>query len=137
MKTIKNISLLLLAFTNIFFTACKDEDPIVEEDPKVVFDFTSPEAGAMYGKGDTVFINGMISHTTDLHGYEISIINGSSDDTVVFNNHEHMDGKMFHIHEKWVNNVTDHSNMTLRIEALTDHAGTVETKEIMFHCHPM
>lgn len=137
MKTLKNTSVILLALTALFFSACKDEDPIVEEDPKVVFDFSSPQASATYGKGDTIHINGMISHTLDMHGYEVSIINSSNNDTVVYNKHEHMDGKMFHIHEHWVNNVSDHSNMILRIDALTDHAGTKETKDIMFHCHPM
>ena len=137
MKTIKNISILLLAFTALFFSSCKDEDPIVEEDPKVVFDFSSPTAGAMFGLGDTIHIDGKISHTIDMHGYEVSIINTSHNDTVVFNDHGHVDGKMFHIHETWVNNVSDHSNMTLKIEAITDHAGNSETKEIMFHCHPM
>ena len=137
MKTIKNTSLLLLAFAALFFTACKDEEPIVEDDPKVVFDFSSPADASMFGKGDTIHIDGMISHTIDMHGYEISIINTSHNDTVVFNKHEHMDGKMFHIHEMWVNDVADHSNMTLKIDAITDHAGTTETKEIKFHCHPM
>ncbi|MFT5511878.1 MAG: hypothetical protein ACI8SE_000272 [Bacteroidia bacterium] len=127
----------MLAITATLFSACKDDDPTIVEDPSVVFDFSSPISGAMYGKGDTVFIDGMISYTKDLHGYKVSITNTSNSDTVVFNNHEHIDSKTFHIHEHWVNNVNYHSNMMLKIEAITDHAGTSETKELMFHCHPM
>ncbi len=137
MKTIKNITLLLAASTIILFASCKDENPVTDSSPAVSFEFSSPGEGATFSKGDTIFINGMISHTTDMHGYEVSIINTSHNDTIVYNKHQHMDGKMFHIHDHWVNSVEHHSNMTLKIEAITDHAGTKEHNEVAFHCHPM
>lgn len=121
------------------FSGCDDNDdePVTPTDPVVSFNFSSPEAGQTFSKGDTVFINGSISFENDMHGYEVSLINSSHGDTVVFNKHEHMDGKQFHIHEHWVNNVDHHSDMKLQIDALTDHAGTKETKTVSFHCHPM
>ncbi|MBO6515234.1 MAG: hypothetical protein JJ975_01615 [Bacteroidia bacterium] len=139
MNTSKFKYLIALTLLLSVISSCKeDEEPLPEpETPVVMFNFADPAAGATYSAGDTVAINGMISFENDMHGYEISIINTSHSDTVVFNKHEHMDGKMFHIHEHWVNNVMHHSNMQLKIEALTDHAGTRETKTINFHCHPM
>ena len=137
MKTIKTLMILFAATLVALISSCKDDNPIIVDDPFVSFEFSSPEGGATFGKGDTVFINGMISHTMDMHGYEVSIINNSHNDSVVYNEHSHNDGKMFHIHEHWVNSVEHHSNMTLKIEVLTDHAGNRETKEVLFHCHPM
>jgi hypothetical protein len=102
-----------------------------------MFNFTDPEAGKMYGKGDTVFINGMVSFENGLHGYEVSLVNTSHNDTVVFNKHEHAHGNSFHIHEHWVNSVMHHSDMELRIEVQTDHTDKAESKTIKFHCHPM
>ncbi len=135
----KNISIIAIVTLLTFsINACKDDEETVTPEPTAVtFDISDPVAGTMYGKGDTVFINGMISYDVEMHGYEINIINTSNNDTVVFNKHAHSDSKMFHIHEHWVNNVSGHSNMTLSIEALTDHSGASQTKEISFHCHPM
>lgn len=135
-KTYKTLFALIVLFT-ISFTACKkDDETTTPEDPKVNFSFTNPEAGKMYDNGDTVHMDGMISWENEMHGYEITLTNTSMD-SVVFSKHEHEDGNTFHIHEAWKNNVMHHSDMKLTIDALTDHDGAKETKEIIFHCHPM
>ncbi len=134
------ILIALLSISTITFHSCKeDKEPIVDPPaPTVQFDFTSPEDNKMYSKGDTVFIDGMMTFENGLHGYELSIINKSHNDTMVFNKHEHSHGNSVHVHEYWVNSVTHHSDMELMIEAHKDHSGdTKETKTIKFHCHPM
>lgn len=129
--------LLLLTMSLSIFSACDDDDePVIVDEPKVQFDFADPVAGSIYQSDDTVFINGMISFENDMHGYEVSLINKSHNDTMVFNKNEELDGKMIHVHAHWVNNVDHHSDMTLTIDALTDHSGTKQTKTIDFHCHP-
>lgn len=133
------IFFIALISVSLTFTSCKDDDVVVDPpaDPVVSFDFSSPASGTMFGKGDTIFIKGTISYETTMHGYELSIFNVSQNDTMVFNKHEHMDAKTFNIDEYWINNVDHHSDMKLRIDAVKDHMGTTETKEISFHCHPM
>jgi hypothetical protein len=135
-KTHKTLLLIAVLLT-ITFSACKDdEEATFPEVPIVDFTFTSPESGKMFGRGDTVYINGMISWENELHGYELTITNMSAD-SVVYTSHSHEDIKMIHIHKMWVNNLMHHSDMKLTIDAITDHVGAKETKEIMFHCHPM
>lgn len=138
MKAINYKFLVLLAAIITSLTSCKDDetDPIVET-PAVQFEISSPTTGAMYHLNDTVFVKAKITHTEELHGYEVSIINTSQNDTMVFNKHEHMDASSFDIDTYWVNQVTNHSNMKLIIDVMTDHSGTKETKEVSFHCHPM
>ena len=138
MNKSKYLLIALLSTVSVAFYSCKeDEEPIVET-PTVQFNFTNPIPGSMYSKGDTVFIDGMISFENGLHGYEVSIVNKSHNDTVVFNKHGHDHNTMFHIHDYWVNSVMHHSDMELQIEALTEHGGgKSETKTIKFHCHPM
>jgi len=138
MKTNKlTLIAILLAFTSSF-TSCKDDDtePVIET-PPVQFDISSPTTGSMYHLNDTVFIKAKISHTEELHGYEVSIVNISQNDTLVFNKHAHLDGTDFQIDEYWINNVSGHSNMKLIIDAITDHSGAKESSELSFHCHPM
>ncbi len=137
MKKIHKTTLLLAALLTIGFTSCTDDDKAVTPDiPLVEFTFNQPEAGKMYGKGDTVYINGTLSWENELHGYEITLTNVSADSTV-FSAHGHEDAHTIYIDKLWVNNVTAHSDMKLTINALTDHEGAKESKEIMFHCHPM
>lgn len=137
MNTTHKTLLLIVALFTFTFTACKDdEETTTPEVPTVEFTFTNPEGGKMYGRGDTVHIDGMISWENELHGYELTLTNTTMD-SVVYTSHGHEDTKMIHIHKMWVNNVMHHSDMKLTIDALTDHDGTKETKAILFHCHPM
>jgi hypothetical protein len=128
--------LIALTFITITFTACKDGDPATPETPSVNFSIAEPVASTKFGKGDTVHINGMITWENELHGYELTVTNVTAD-SVVFTKHNHADGNTMHIHENWVNDVASHSDMSLTIDAFTDHDGAKETKVILFHCHPM
>lgn len=139
MKTIINIKTvtILVAGLAFFTSSCNPEevDPIPTE--KVTFDFTSPTPGQMFGLGDTVNIDGMMSSESMMHGFEFEVVNTAMNDSVVYHAHKHMDSKMIHVHDYWINNVKHHSNMELRIHAITSHFEEKETKVIPFHCHPM
>ncbi|MCB9262859.1 MAG: hypothetical protein H6607_10835 [Flavobacteriales bacterium] len=139
MKTHKiSLYTVIAAFAIIIFQACKEKEvdpPITEK--KVVFNFTEPASGQMYGLNDTVHINGTISYEDELHGYEVTLVNLSNNDSMVFNEHAHIDGKELTVDHNWVNNVTGHSNMELRIDAFIDHEGNMKSDTIHFHCHPM
>jgi hypothetical protein len=71
-----------------------------------------------------------------MHGYDAYILNETSGDTV-WTSAVHDHGTPFHIDSLWVNDVTDHSDMLLHIEAEIDHDGNTTEKEVAFHCHPM
>ena len=59
-------ALTLIAIT---FTACKDDDTtITPETPAVNFSITDPTGGTMFGKGDTIHINGMVTWEKELNG---------------------------------------------------------------------
>ncbi len=132
MKTFNKILILAVIALTVSISSCKDDDVI----PAVEFDFSSPIVHSQYSLGDTVHIMGMISWESELHGYNLSIKNETKD-SVVFTKHGHEDGNMIHVHAMWVNDVDGHSDMSLTIDALTNHDGAKETKVIHFHCHPM
>ncbi|PCJ67224.1 MAG: hypothetical protein COA58_02590 [Bacteroidetes bacterium] len=126
---------LLIATLIISLSACKDDES-TPEPPAVNFLFADPISEKAYGFGDTVHINGVITFDNELHGYELNIHSEHFDSTV-HTVHNHEDGKTIHVHSHWVNDLTHHTDMTLTIDALTDHDGTKGTKVIHFHCHPM
>ncbi|MDX1940138.1 MAG: hypothetical protein SFU99_06270, partial [Saprospiraceae bacterium] len=72
----------------------------------------------------------------DLHGWEI-VIRKKADNSVVYENDEHTHGKELHIHDHWVNSVTEHTDMILEITAALSHnAKDTKTETVGFHCHP-
>jgi hypothetical protein len=131
----------MFAATALVFASCKKEEtteePTPTPAPKVEFTITNPTDGGTYHLGDTVWVNVHIDYATELHGYEASIVNTSNSDEVVWESHLHDHGDMFMVEGFWVNNVTMHSDMELRIEAFIDHDGNSETETVHFHCHPM
>lgn len=121
-------SLALFAFT----FGCKKKESL----PKVTITIDSPASGTMYNGGDTVFIHAHIAADKEIHGWELSIAR-LANGQVVFDTHEHTHKKDYHIDTFWVNNVTMHSDMVLKLTAELDHEGKTESKTVNFHCHPM
>ena len=125
-----------IAVIALSISSCtEDENPVIEN-PQVEFSFQNPSSGTMFHGGDTVFIRGTITYPKNMHGYELSLVNSSQNDTTVFTEHKHIDSKSIEINTFWVNNVKHHSDMELHIDAMTDHFGAFERKTIKFHCHP-
>ncbi|MBR9917529.1 hypothetical protein GYB29_07575 [bacterium] len=137
MKTLNKALFLLVASGLIIFSSCKEDK---KEDPKpeeISITINTPEENATYGKNDTVFVTGSIEGPEELHGYMIEIINTSHSDSVVFEKHQHDHGTSFQIDEMWINNVSHHSDMQLKVTVYPGHEGDEKIETFHFHCHPM
>lgn len=131
MKRIKNISIITLVLLITFSTiSCK------KKENEINIKLTSTVEGQKFSKGDVVSIKGTIEATRDdIHEYTITIKNESTGATE-FTKTEHAHSKSVSFDETWTNNVADHSDMMLTIEA-EDHNGKKQTFTAHFHCHPM
>jgi hypothetical protein len=142
MKTIKIVNtLLLLIFlaSAVTISSCKrkDDNPNPSTPANTVtFSISSPTDGATFHLGDTIWIKGTAVCTNQLHGYAITLTNKTTN-TVVLSADDHVHGTTVTLDTFWVNNVADHSDMSLQIDAEIDHEGNKESKIINFHCHPM
>lgn len=130
MKSFKN--LLLLALISLFFIACTKEE---EQLNIPVVNILSPTDGESFNAGDTIFIRAEMSGKVDLHGYEVIIANDSAEEEV-FHYNAHVHGAEITADTFWINTVNTHSDMTLSITAIGDHAGTKTTESVSFHCMP-
>lgn len=149
----KKYTSILLVLLVVGFVSCKKEgctdegasnyNPDAKKDdgscvfPEVEISFTSPEAHTTYGLNDTVHIHGSVSYVEEMHGYHLQLVNTSVNDTVVYEIHNHDHMSAYSIHGMWVNNVTTHSDMELRITVEKSHDGESVTHVVPFHCHPM
>ena len=95
----------------------------------------SPSEGAMFELDSVVTINVDITADFEMHGYDVYVINETAGDTVWTDGlHDH--GESFHIDGTWTNNVTEHSDMMIKVVAEIDHDGNTTEKSLHFHCHP-
>ncbi|MFN8698428.1 MAG: hypothetical protein ACK500_06665 [Flavobacteriales bacterium] len=141
MKSISFFLSLALLSTAVVFSSCKkdeeqQEDTTPTPTPQAVITINDPLPNAMFSLNDEVHIDVDITASFEMHGYMVELINETSGE-VVWTTDAHDHGNSFHIHDHWVNNVTDHSDMKLRVTAELDHDGATTVKEVHFHCHPM
>lgn len=126
----------------VLITSCKKKDEDTNDTttptptPVATIVIHQPVEGAMYALDSVVTINVDITAADfEMHGYDVYLINETVGDTVWTTGlHDH--GESFHIDGTWTNNVTDHSDMMLKVVAEIDHDGNTTEKSVHFHCHP-
>jgi hypothetical protein len=127
---------LVAILTLAAFSSCKKESETPEETiVKATIDVEDPLADFTYEQGDTVHIHFGITCANEMHGYEAMLINLTSGDTA-WDAHLHDHGQSYHVENFWVNNVTEHSDMRLKVIAILDHEENQTVKQVDFHCHP-
>lgn len=136
-NNIIRFSLFMAIAASFVMTSCKkDKEEETTPTVKATITVASPLTSTTYLLGDTVFVQATITCPSEMHGYDAYILNETSGDTV-WTDAVHDHGDAFTIDGFWVNDVMDHSDMLLHIEAEIDHDGNTTEKEVAFHCHPM
>lgn len=132
-----NFTSLLILAGLITLTSCEEDQTSNSnntETAKITFDF--PSTGDTYMLNDTVYVSGAIEYSEGLHGYQVEIINLTTD-SVVFSTDVHAHDALIYFSEYWVNNVSDHSDMKVVVTAAFSHIGDMQSDSVLFHCHPM
>lgn len=135
MKKLLYISLLTISAAVV---SCKKEDQTEEEyEPAAVPTFTidTPIENQSFAYGDTIKITGTITSETDMHGYNVRLIDLSTNMNLVDKvYHEH--GNSFTFSESKKITVSDTTQMTIIIDAAIDHEGNIATKSRSITCYP-
>lgn len=129
----KRIGFLILAITTL--AACKQKNNNIVDPAQVSIDITSPAPGQIFSKGDTVSINATITYPTELHGYEVKVIDTTTG-FIVYDDAQHLHDNHFTIADKWANDGTDTAGLKLQIIAEIDHNGNTAQKEVNFEYVP-
>jgi hypothetical protein len=134
------ITYFILAMAVVSMVSCKkdkeEEDDTTTPAKTLTIEIEEPADMQTFALNETVHVHVMVEANYDLHGYEVLMINESSGDTV-WSTDAHDHGQSYHIEGDWVNNVSDHSDMLLKVIVEKDHDGNTQVEERHFHCHPM
>lgn len=131
----------IIAFTVITVVACKKHKEDDHTDDHGTTPVTATISVTTLNEGDTIqsgemmHISGTITSNAEMHGYQLLIHNHNTmTDVHTTEAHEH--AATYSFDEHWTNNVSDTSNMMLKITAVKDHDGNQEIKTINFVCLP-
>lgn len=123
----------LLVVSTFLLDACKKDEEHANE---ATIEIITPQEGQMFHSGETVTIQATLTGKESLHGWKVEI-RKAADNSVVFEADAHDHALSFAINETWTNNVTEHTNLVLEVFAQLDHDGTLTSKKVNFHAHPM
>lgn len=133
----KNISITsaFILVLSLAFTACKKDDDDDHTPVSATIVIEEPTLNDTVALGEELHMEGTITGTADLHGYVISAIKASNQAvlyTQSYDNH----ASSYNFHEHWVNDVTDTTIVTVRVDVTKDHDGNHEIKEVNVVCLP-
>jgi len=118
----------------VTLNACKKDDD--HHGNEATIEISSPTEGQMVMAGATLAIQATLTGKESLHGWKLEL-RKKSDGTVLFSADAHDHNLVLTIDESWTNNVTEHTDLELEIWAQLDHDGTLESKVVNLHAHPM
>ncbi len=116
------------------FTACDSDDDNNHSGEPPVIEIISPADNSVFDHGDTISIEVVIEHHTELHNHLVELIDLNHDE-VVWEEKGHSHEHELHIHGYFVNEVHHHTDFELKATA-NDHHGRETTESVSFHCHP-
>lgn len=138
MKSYTLNSILFIALT-LTISSCKKEnehdDHSHDTTATTVITVSSLNENDTIQSGEEVHFNGSITSTVEMHGYQL-VVKNITTGLDVFTTDEHSHALTYNIHDHWTNNVSDTSEMDLKITVVNDHDGNLTTKTIRFVCLP-
>lgn len=126
---------LNLVLIIVLLSSCQKDNNVPAQPDKVKMNITSPTAGRQYKKGDTLHINADVSYISQLHGYEVKIIDIASGD-VIYDAEGHVHGASVNIDERWVDTLSVAKTLKVQIAAIIDHDKNTSIKEIVVNSQP-
>ena len=116
--------------TPLFLSSCDKE----HEHNSAVIEIDEPLAGQVFEQGDTVFIHAHATGEADLHGYELTLTDLSTN-AVLFSETAHEHGLTLHMESFWVNDIAATADVKLEVSVTLSHEGDeVETEAVEINC---
>jgi hypothetical protein len=128
----KHLKSSIIIFILAGVSACQKKDTTPAQADKITIDLTNPKDGQVYHKGDTVKMQAAVSYISELHAYEMSIKNKTTNE-VVYDVYEHVHSDKINIDTWWVDSVSVATELKLELTVQIDHDGHETTKEITLH----
>lgn len=131
----RNKKLLFYIVPAIVLLSCQKKEEQVAEPAKATITINSPATGQTISKGDSVNITADISYISQMHGY-ITEIRSLKTGTLIYTNEDHTHGDKLKVAEKWVDTLSEQTDLLLRVIAVIDHNNTQAVDSIIFKSQP-
>lgn len=118
----------------VVVAACKKNKHEVATDVQI--NFTEPAVGDTIQSWNQLHIEGTITSTGNMHGYGIKVLKNDGSQTQLFSVNYEIQVEEINFHEHWMNNLTDTTDVTVRVEVFVDKNGLKEVKEVNVVCLP-
>ena len=99
--------------------SCSEEE-VSPSTPEIEFNFIDPSYNRIFNYGDTIWMRGTVSWELEMHGYEITLQN-STTNVNVFMDHKHIDDTKYEIKEYWINTLSKPAKMVFTFSAIKNH----------------
>ena len=126
---------LNLVLATVVFSSCQKNNNVPAQPDKVSINIISPTANHRYKKGDTVQIKADVSYISQLHGYQIRLID-SATGFAVYDIDGHVHGSNVSVDEKWVDTLSVSRTLKIQIMAILDHDQNASVKEVVVYSQP-
>ena len=110
-------SIFLLGFIILLIACSRDDEEMFL--PEAEITINSPASNSFIKPGDTIYIEGMATCATSLHGYELSIKMKEGANLYFQHFHDHDD--TLRIQDKWKNIVSQPGELELIVSVILDH----------------
>ncbi|MBX2906695.1 MAG: hypothetical protein KF744_11695 [Taibaiella sp.] len=127
-------SILAIA-TVAMIASCQKKSNDTIDPSKVMVSISNPIGNQSFHNGDTLQVNAHVSYTSELHGYEVKVVDTSTG-TILFDYEEHVHMDVFDVDKRWPVAVSAATNAVVTIVVSIDHNGETATKEVGVRLDP-
>lgn len=124
--------IFILSLGALFLSSCTKEK---NGATSVDIVFTEPTASDTVLSYNQVHAEGTIVGDGTMEGYTVSLIDAGSG-TVLYSNTYDVQAKSYNFHEHWTNNLSDTTQVNVRVVANMDKNGNTSTRELQVLCLP-
>ncbi|XOV67630.1 MAG: hypothetical protein ACFHU9_00390 [Fluviicola sp.] len=119
---------LFISMVALLLAACNKNEPWDNTssnngNESIAITFNTPNENESFDFNETVNVEGWVIGTSHVHGYTVELINQSNQDSILYSHEVHDHGNELQFIESWTNNLSDTSDVLIRIEAFGDHEG--------------
>jgi len=129
------IIIIIILIIALGLYSCQKKDNTAPDATKVVFNITSPAAGQIYHKGDSVHVKANITYTGELHGYEVKVTDTASGE-ILYDDAQQIHNDHFDITDAFSETGIKALGLKLTLTVKLDDNGDVATNTVNFLYQP-
>ena len=127
--------ILITLIAGLVIAGCQKKDEVAADPSKVNFQISSPTNGQTFHVNDSVLIKGNIDYPSELHGYEVKIVDTVTG-TIIYDQANHVHSDKIVIDNSWTASATQPTELKLTVITYIDHDNHTAQKDLKIKIVP-